>query len=70
MSATLHKATSRRILTVSDRVLFTQACLDQRSRARDGGEFRVLDALTIAEVYTEPHATHVHPRDRLAKQGR
>ena len=47
MSATLHKATSRRIrvLTVSDRVLFTQA-----SRARDGGEFRVLDALTIAEA--------------------
>ena len=51
MSATLHKATSRRILTVSDRVLFTQP---EASRARDGrragGEFRVLDALTIAEA--------------------
>ena len=47
MSAALHKATSRRILTMADRVLFTQAA---RARDADPGGLRVLDAATIAEA--------------------
>ena len=47
VSSALHKATSRRIIAVSDRVLFTKA---SRERDVDRSDFRLLAASDIAEA--------------------